>query len=311
MATREELEAQQEAEEEELEAKVKAHLAQVTASAGKGKKAKAAIDAAEREVEQWRYDLSVRHKEEIEELEEREQQGAEGSPAVGSGSAPAPQGSPSGGDDGEEKSKADEEAERAQRKKEKAQKKRQDRSRKEQEREEELERERREAGPSRRELELAEITTLLAKQKPRLRVHEVMGDGHCLYRAVADQLRRYRPEHRWAKSPDLAFEEIRALCAQGLQRRRDEYEPFAELKDGESFEAYCHRVRESADWGGHLELRALADELGGQILVYRAAEKDPLALGNSERVAPLRVTFHQYWLAAGEHYNSAVFLDDA
>lgn len=305
--TREQLESRQEIEEGEVEELAKARLVEVTASAGKGKKAKVAIDVAEREVEQWRYDLSVRHKEELEALQEREGQaeGATTSPVGREGvvAAAAPEAA---------ELQLDGDAERAQRKKDKAQKKRENRVMKEQDREEEKEREKREAGPSRRELELADLTALLAKQRPRLRMHEVLGDGHCLYRAVADQLRRYRPDlHKWANGPDRGYEEMRALCAGALQQRRDEYEPFAELKDGEDYSQYCSRVQSSADWGGHLELRALADQLGGEIHVYRAAEKEPLSLGSPGRGDPLRVAFHQYWLASGEHYNSVVLLDDA
>lgn len=300
--TREQLLARQEAEEEELEERVRAHLEPHLAG-GKSKKAKAAADAAEREVEQWRYEMSERHREELEALEEGAAPAAEDAESSGKAAAEAaaPVVSPE-----------ESEAAKVQRKKEKAQQKKQNRAQKAKDKEEEIEREKANAGPSQRELELAKLTVQLAKEKPHLAVHEVMGDGHCLYRAVADQIRRYRPDlHSWNKSADLAHEEVRVLCAQALRKGKDDYECFAELKDGENYQGYCSRVENSADWGGHLELRALADTLRVQILVYRAGE-DPITLGNSSgKDVPLRLTFHQFWFALGEHYNSAVLQGDA
>jgi len=174
-----------------------------------------------------------------------------------------------------------------------------------------LEKEKLNAGPSQRALEREAISQQLSKQTPPLAVLEVIGDGHCLYRALADQLRRFRPDlHQWAKAPDAAHEEMRAVCARALRERRDSYEPFAELVDGEDFAGYCSRVERSADWGGELELRALADELHARILVYRADSPAPLELGEDRRGGePLRVTYHRHWYALGEHYNSAVLAE--
>lgn len=299
--SQEQMEARHEAEDRELEERVLSHLEAVKASSGKGKKAKEKTEAAERDVEQWRYELRTRQQEERDALEER-QAGAAEHAAPAARQEPA---KPAATETGASK-EAEEEAERVLRKKEKALKKRQLRSKKELDREEELERKQREAGPSARELELAAIAAQLAGLKPPLRVLEVTGDGHCLYRAVADQLRRFRPElHIWAKGPDRAHEEMRALCADALRLRSGEYEPFAELNDDEDFSSYCDRVENSADWGGELELRALADQLGAQVLVHRAGEPEPLVLGRAGTGAPLHVSYHQHWLALGEHYNSA------
>merc|ERR1711918_270112 len=97
--------------------------------------------------------------------------------------------------------------------------------------------------------------------------------------------------------PDLpgagSQEEIRSLCAGALRKRADDYAPFAELKDGDDFDAYCNRVENSADWGGELELRALADEIECRILVHRAEGPTPLEIGNEYKRngAPLQVVF--------------------
>jgi len=66
--TLEELTARHERELEELEEKKSARL-EAARALGKGKKAKEALDAAERDVGNWEYELSERQREELEELE--------------------------------------------------------------------------------------------------------------------------------------------------------------------------------------------------------------------------------------------------
>eukprot|EP00445_Apocalathium_hangoei_P019270 CAMPEP_0203911292 /NCGR_PEP_ID=MMETSP0359-20131031/52469_1 /ASSEMBLY_ACC=CAM_ASM_000338 /TAXON_ID=268821 /ORGANISM="Scrippsiella Hangoei, Strain SHTV-5" /LENGTH=319 /DNA_ID=CAMNT_0050836969 /DNA_START=49 /DNA_END=1008 /DNA_ORIENTATION=- len=309
----EQLEARHGEEEQELEDKIRSHVEAATAGAPKGKKAKAALEAAEREADQWRYDLTVRHQEERDALEES----AGGGKGVSGGGDDAEAGKAASAEPPKaavaaalQRSAEEEEAERAQRKKEKALKKRQGKAEQEADRRKELELERLNAGPSRRTLELVAISARLTKQRPPLKVLDVPGDGHCLYRAVGDQLRRARPElGAWTKKPDASHEDVRSLCASSLRRRREAYEAFAELNDGEDFDGYCTRVENSADWGGQLELRALADELELQIFVHRAEEAEPLIIGDVARGDPLHVTYHQFWYALGEHYNSAVSMD--
>ncbi|CAE7234287.1 Otud6b [Symbiodinium natans] len=295
--TEEELESRHEKETAELEERAKAHVDKVKETAGKGKKAKQAIETAEREVEQWLYELQERQKEELEELTERLQGPKEAEAASQAAEPEVP----------EEQNPEDDEAERARRKKEKAQKKRQNRADKEAQKEAEKEKERREAGPSARELELESLAAALSAQKPAMKIHEIPSDGHCLYRSVADQLHRFRPDlHDFSGPPDQMYKEVRKLCAASLRGHVDGYAPFAELKEGEDFDGYCHRVESSADWGGELELRALADKLKVRIHVFQAGADKPLVLGDSPPAGPLRVSFHRHYYALGEHYNSVV-----
>eukprot|EP00930_Biecheleria_cincta_P006317 TRINITY_DN107304_c0_g1_i1.p1 TRINITY_DN107304_c0_g1~~TRINITY_DN107304_c0_g1_i1.p1 ORF type:complete len:318 (+),score=90.99 TRINITY_DN107304_c0_g1_i1:47-1000(+) len=298
--TEHELEERHEREEAELDEKCKAHLEATQAKAGKSKKSKEAVEAAEREVEQWQYELRERQKAEMEKFQEHLSSG----PAAASVAEPEPSAA------GYSASTIDaviSEEEKARKKKEKAQKKRQSRADKEAEREAEKERERLEAGPSRRETELAALKIKLAKQKPPMTILEIPADGNCLYRSIAHQIREFRPDlHNLKRSAEEGFFEVRALCADSLRKDSDQYSPFAELKDGEDFLGYCERVENSADWGGELELRALADALNVHIHVFRAEASEPLILGSAAKQAgePLRVAFHQYYYALGEHYNS-------
>jgi len=297
---KEEVEARHERELEEMAAKCVALVDAAKASAGKGKKAKEKIEAAERQAEQMEYELQERHREELEEVQGW-QEGSDRDNQVAT-SKPEEESKPAVAAD------AEDEAQRAQRKKEKGAKKRQNRASKEAEREAAREQERLEAGPSAREVELEAIERRLKACKPPLQVLEVAADGNCLYRSVADQLRRLRPElHEWTLPANRAHEEVRSICASSLREREETYSPFAELKDNEDFAGYCDRVEHSCDWGGHLELRALADALQAPIHVYRA-EEDALVLGgeSNDGGAPLKVAYHRHYYALGEHYNSVI-----
>jgi len=310
-STLEELAARHERELKGLEERSEAHIATVK-SESKGKKAKAALSEAERQVEQWRYDLEQRQAEEHE-AREKHLSGdmginkAEDGGIVAEADAKVEATKKA---EAEANARAAEEA-RALQKKEKGLKKRQGRAAKEAERQATIDSERAEAGPSARAVELAQLQQQLAKLAPRLKVSEVAADGNCLYRAVGDQLRRVRPDlHSWTRPPEFAHQEVRQLCAAALRRGEDGYSPFAELAEGEDFAGYCGRVENSADWGGELELRALADALQTRILVHRAGEPEPLALGPKGLSGmPLQVTYHRHYYTLGEHYNSTVPLE--
>lgn len=291
--TEQELEDRHGLELKEMETKRQAHMEAAKAAAGKGKKAKEKIEAAEREAETWEYKLKTRQQGELELLlEHLGGSGGGESSAKATGyeakEVAAAAGSPTPEED---------EAERARRKKEKAMNKKQNKAGKEAARDAEKEREKREAGPSQRQLELLALTQQLAVLKPAMRIQEVAADGNCLYRSIGEQLGR--------TGQSRSYEEVRAICAKALRKREDDYAPFAELKEGEDFSAYCNRVESSADWGGHLELRALSDELAARIMVHRAEEKEPLVLGEAAGVL-LQVAYHRHYYALGEHYNSVV-----
>jgi len=169
----------------------------------------------------------------------------------------------------------------------------------------------RNAGPSAREMELSQIRELYLADA-QLEVNEVTADGNCLYRAVAEQLNRSSDQSGGKKD----YGDMRRLCAEALSSNQEEYAPFAELDDVIStFDGYIEKVRSSSEWGGHLELRALAVELKRTIVVY-SADAPPLEIigsggskeeGGEEDV--IRLSFHRNYYALGEHYNCVVSVE--
>jgi len=117
------------------------------------------------------------------------------------------------------------------------------------------------------------------------RIKDVAADGHCLYRAIADQ-------------SDSTYTEVRKTCASFMEAHADDFAPFIE---DESFGDHCAKVRSSAEWGGQPEVLALARALDRPIVVY-SRDSEPLRMG--EGSDEIVVTYHRDYYALGEHYNS-------
>ena len=126
----------------------------------------------------------------------------------------------------------------------------------------------RSAGPSASEAESAQLASKLSPAG--LRVREIRADGHCMYRAVIDQLATRAPDQHAElellsidptnDSDDLAsIGKIRAMCAEEMRRREEDYRPFlSEESDGAlagDWDAYLETVRsvQKAAWGGQLD----------------------------------------------------------
>lgn len=162
--------------------------------------------------------------------------------------------------------------------------------------------------PSSRELELKKITEKHLR-KLNMTIHEIQADGNCLYRAIAHQLQ--------IMGEDTSFKVLRRLCAEELLDNKVHYEPFVHLQDvnASSYEQYVDIVRDGnhGAWGGHLELRALACRLGRRINVYDACNDVPFDIKPNENLSEdvsdegiVRLSFHRFYFALGEHYNSVV-----
>jgi OTU domain-containing protein 6 len=237
----------------------------------------------------------------------------------------------------------DEEAAARERKRAKAKKKRDRQKEKEARIEQKIEEENANAGPGLRKIELEQIRAVLTPLK--LKVSEVDADGHCLYRAVGAQtgtnymaIRKYEAAGEamscsysvrnhlftilgFLSSVIFSFfcvggselDNIGSLCADTLLKHQDEFAPFCEYTDDVStFDEYLSKVRNSAEWGGHLELRALGIALNRPIYVYSVQSgAKPLAIhedseGEETGNEPILLSYHLHYYALGEHYNQVI-----
>ncbi|CAJ1950304.1 unnamed protein product [Cylindrotheca closterium] len=142
------------------------------------------------------------------------------------------------------------------------------------------------AGPSLRDVELEQIEITLTPLD--LCMKEVEADGHCLYRAIGAQM-------------GTDYQEIRGICADALRDNEPEFSPFCELTDAvSSFDSYVSQVRNSAEWGGHLELRALSLALERPIHVFSVQSgTKPLEIdgGSGKGKEPLLLSYHLHYYA--------------
>lgn len=252
----------------------------------------------EAQVIQMRFDLKAKHRDEINELEERmESLGVHVD--VETSSSSVSKNNKADDDKSDEVTKLALEKskiEKAKRKKDKRQLKENDRQ---------LEREAIHAnsGPSARETELQAIVQKLTTDGFSVKV--IISDGNCLYRAISDQLGLY------SSLRHLDHNELRKIAAQNIREKSAEYCPFLELSPDEpAFEEYCQRVESSSasEWGGQVEIRAISMGLKVPISIY-SASAPVLTVGEEFLLEPnspvIRLTYHECYYALGQHYNSA------
>ncbi|KAI9914756.1 hypothetical protein PsorP6_008237 [Peronosclerospora sorghi] len=119
-----------------------------------------------------------------------------------------------------------------------------------------------------------EADMILAQLKRyRLKIKDISSDGHCMYHAVADQIKQ--------KNLPIVDE---IITSEYMLAHPDNFLPFMALDESAgggtdyAFIIYCNRVATTADWGGQLELRVLACALRISIEVF-SAKGDVLMMG--------------------------------
>ena len=126
------------------------------------------------------------------------------------------------------------------------------------------------------------------------------------YRSLADQL-QFSKIKSLDLDEDMDFVRLRQLAAAYLRGHAEEFAPFLGMEAASiEFEEYCAKVDSvtGAEWGGQIELRALADALERQIHIYDSTT--PLLVMGQDfpDSNPLKLTYHRHYYSLGEHYNS-------
>jgi len=158
-------------------------------------------------------------------------------------------------------------------------------------------------GPSEEMLESDVLKSRLAPLG--LKVKDIKADGHCLYRSIDDQLVMVT-----GSGFEGGFEGLRRACAETMLENEWDYRPFADgcaedaPEANAKWERYVSDVRDTATWGGQLELMALAKALGRRIQVF-SASMPVVNMGEEHDISgALRVAYHRHAFGLGEHYNS-------
>ncbi|GLT28543.1 hypothetical protein SLA2020_034670 [Shorea laevis] len=160
---------------------------------------------------------------------------------------------------------------------------------------------------------------LVKKLEPLgLMINEIKPDGHCLYRAVVDQLALLS-----GGSSSYTYQELRELVAAYMRKNMSDFLPFflaenladedAGNSPAERFEHYCKEVESTAAWGGQLELEALTRSLRKHIMIFSGSFPDvemgkeyKAEGGSSSFKGSVMLSYHRHAFGLGEHYNSVV-----
>ncbi|KAI5210797.1 cysteine proteinase [Aureobasidium subglaciale] len=142
----------------------------------------------------------------------------------------------------------------------------------------------------------------------KLAEKEIRADGHCLYSAVADQLEQLGMPLGAApsESPDVAstlepYKIVRQAAAEYIESHPMDFAPFLE----EPLDYYIYKIKNTGEWGGQLELMALAKKYGVAISVLqgdgRVEEINPEGDAEDKQ---LWLAYYRHGFGLGEHYNS-------
>lgn len=138
----------------------------------------------------------------------------------------------------------------------------------------------------------------------------VAANGHCMFSAVADQLHTLGLSLEPGQSTNGAktelqrddYKAVRGAAASYMSRYPNDFEPFLD----EPLDAYVQKIRDTAEWGGQLELTALAKTYNITINVLQGDGRVEKIQGDD-----INHEKHEAWLAyyrhgfgLGEHYNS-------
>ncbi|XP_041933140.1 deubiquitinase OTUD6B [Alosa sapidissima] len=135
----------------------------------------------------------------------------------------------------------------------------------------------------------------------QLQIREIQSDGHCMYRAIDDQLA--------SRGQGMGLKELRAQTANYMRCHTDDFLPFltnpntGDMFSADEFEKYCSDVESTAAWGGQLELRALTEALKLPIEVFQA-DAPLIKIGEEYDKLPVVLVYMRHAYGLGEHYNS-------
>lgn len=163
--------------------------------------------------------------------------------------------------------------------------------------------------PDLREQELS----AMKEQMTKLGLSETLirPDGHCLFSACASSL----PSDLLVNSKSNQvktepYQHVRHAAADFMIQHEDDFSAFME----EPFESYVGKIRDTAEWGGQLELQAIARSYNIDINVLQADGRvEKIRSDGNKGVADEEKTiwlaYYRHSFGLGEHYNALKKID--
>lgn len=129
-------------------------------------------------------------------------------------------------------------------------------------------------------------------------------DGHCLFSAIADQLSQasipLAPASEGEVSEDQRYKVVRQAAAAYMEAHPDDFAAWLD----EPLPSYVEKIRDTAEWGGHLELLALAKNYNVEITVLQNGPDQKIEPGTEGEPVKICLAYYRHGFGLGEHYNS-------
>jgi OTU domain-containing protein 6 len=128
-------------------------------------------------------------------------------------------------------------------------------------------------------------------------------DGHCMYSSVATQLQIEhlqigKSDHNPSVKP---YQLVRSAVGNFISNHPEDFAAFLE----EPLDVYVSKIKDTAEWGGQLELQAVARAYDVDINVLQADGRiEKIESGSSTKHDPLWLAYYRHSYSLGEHYNA-------
>ncbi|RMZ82285.1 hypothetical protein DV738_g1877, partial [Chaetothyriales sp. CBS 135597] len=158
--------------------------------------------------------------------------------------------------------------------------------------------------PNLREQETSAMAREMAKRG--LTETFIQPDGHCLYAACAHGMDPTIRSRAGPPSPSSQppYQDVRLAVADFIANHADDFAPFLE----EPVESYVKKIRDTAEWGGHLELQAIARSYNVRISILQADGRvqtfESDHQGGGDKLDEIWLAYYRHSFGLGEHYNA-------
>lgn len=160
--------------------------------------------------------------------------------------------------------------------------------------------------PDQREQERDVMSKLF--EKLGLKELEIRPDGHCMYSAVASQLDNIGLKPQILPPIDMNdpwpgedFRAVRISAANFIDSHPDDFSPFLEVP----LDEYTRQIRDTAEWGGQLELQAIARAYDIDLNVVQADGRiEKIESGGDSDAKQIWLAYYRHSFGLGEHYNA-------
>lgn len=153
--------------------------------------------------------------------------------------------------------------------------------------------------PDARAIEAARMKKLFEENS--LDEIQIAPDGHCLYSAFAVGLEGAGIQLSESSSGGRPYTHTRAAAGRYITKHPDDFAPF--LEEGITLEDHVNKVTSTAEWGGEMEVLALAMEYGVTVKVVQAQGQGITSMNDGQK-ADIWLAYHRRGYGLGEHYNA-------